>query len=44
MPANLAALAGAGAIAEKPASAKADGGLGVIGCGRNDVEGLIDDP
>ena len=43
-PGDLAALAGAGAVAEKPASAEADGRLGVVGRCGNDVEGLIDDP
>ena len=41
---DLAALAGAGAVAEKPAAAEADGVLGVVGRGRDDVEGLVDRP
>ena len=41
---DLAALAGAGAVAEQPAAAEADGVLGVVGRGRDDVEGLVDDP
>ena len=41
---DLAALAGAGAVAEKPAAAEAHGILGVVGRGRDDVEGLVDRP
>ena len=41
---DLAALAGAGAVAEEPASAKANGVLGVVGRGGDDVEGLVDVP
>ena len=41
---DLAALAGAGAVAEKPAAAEADGVFGVVGRGRDDVEGLVDRP
>jgi len=38
---DLAALAGASAIAEKPAAAEADGIFGIIGGGRDDIERLI---
>ena len=41
---DLAALAGAGAVAEKPATAEADGAVGVIGRGGDDIEGLVDGP
>ena len=41
---DLAALAGAGAVAEKPAAAEADGVLSVVGRGRDDVEGLVHRP
>ena len=41
---DLAALAGAGAVAEKPAAAEADGVFGVVGRGRDDVEGLVHRP
>ena len=41
---DLAALAGAGAIAEEPAAAETDRGLGVIRRGRDDVESLVDGP
>ena len=41
---DLAALAGAGAVAEKPAAAEADGVLGVVGRGRDDIEGLVHRP
>ena len=41
---DLPALAGAGAVAEKPAAAEADGVRRVVGCGRDDVEGRIDRP
>ena len=41
---DLAALAGAGAVAEKPATAKAHGGLGVIARGGDEIEGFIDRP
>ena len=41
---DLAALAGAGAVAQKPAAAEAHGVLGVIGRGRDDIEGLVDRP
>jgi hypothetical protein len=43
-PGDLAALAGTGAIAEKPTSAEADGRVRVVGRCGNDVESLIDDP
>ena len=39
---DLAALAGAGAVAQKPAAAEADGILGIVGRGRDDIEGLVD--
>ena len=41
---DLAALAGAGAVAEKPAAAEADGVLRIVRRGRDDIEGLIDGP
>ena len=41
---NLAALAGAGAIAEKPAAAEADGVFSVVGRGRDDIECLVHRP
>ena len=41
---DLAALAGAGAIAEEPAAAEADSILGVVGRGRDDIERVIDRP
>ncbi len=41
---DLPALAGAGAVAEEPAAAEADGVRRVVGCGRDDVEGRIDRP
>ena len=41
---DLAALAGAGAVAEKPAAAEADGVLGVVARGGDEVEGLVDRP
>ena len=41
---DLAALAGAGAIAQEPATAKADGVLGVVVRGRDEVERLIHHP
>ena len=40
----MPALARAGAIAQEPASAKADGIFGVIGCGGDDVESLVNGP
>ena len=39
---DLAALAGAGAVAEKPAAAEANSILRVGRCGRNQVIGLVD--
>ncbi len=41
---DLAALAGASAVAEKPAAPKADRVLGVVARGGDKVEGLIDRP
>ena len=41
---DLAALAGAGAVAQQPAAAEANGVLGVVGRGRDDVEGLVHGP
>ena len=41
---DLAALAGAGAVAEEPAAAEAHGVLGVVRRGRDDIEGLVDGP
>ncbi len=41
---DLAALAGAGAVAEKPAAPETHGVLGLIGRGRDDIEGLVDIP
>src|SRR3546814_17406286 len=41
---DLAALAGAGAVAEHPATTEADSGLGIVGRRRDDVEGLVDGP
>jgi hypothetical protein len=41
---DLAALAGAGAIAQEPAAAEADSVLGVVECGRDHIECLIDRP
>ena len=41
---DLPALAGAGAVAEKPAATKANGVLGVVARGGDDVEGRIDRP
>ena len=41
---DLAALAGAGAVAQEPAAAEADGVLSVVGRGRDDVEGLVHRP
>jgi hypothetical protein len=41
---DLAALAGAGAVPEKPTAAKADGVLRVVPRGGDQVEGLIDHP
>ena len=41
---DLPALAGAGAVAEEPAAAEADGVCGVLRRGRDDVEGRIDRP
>ena len=41
---DLAALAGAGAVAQHPAAPEAHGVLGVVGRGRDDIEGLVDDP
>ena len=40
----MAALAGAGAVAEKPAAAEADGILGVVRGSRDDIERVIDGP
>ena len=41
---DLAALAGAGAVAQHPAAPEAHGVLGAIGRGRDDIEGLVDHP
>ena len=41
---DLAALAGAGAVAEHPAAPEADGALGAVGRGRDRVEGLVHVP
>ena len=41
---DLAALAGAGAVAEEPAAPEAHGILGIIGRGRDEIEGLVDGP
>ena len=41
---DLAALAGAGAVAQHPAAPEAHRVLGIIGCRRDDIEGLIDHP
>ena len=41
---DLAALAGAGAVAEHPAAPEAHGVLGAVGRGRDRVEGLVDVP
>src|SRR6266481_549 len=41
---DLAALAGAGTVAEKPAAAEADGILGIIRSSRDDIERLVDGP
>ena len=41
---DLATLAGAGAVAEKPAAAEADGAFSIVGRGRDDVECLIHRP
>ena len=41
---GLPALAGAGAVAEEPAAAKAHRVFGVIRCGRDNVPGLVDRP
>ena len=41
---DLAALAGAGAVAQKPAAAEAHGVLGIVRRGRDDIEGVIHDP
>ena len=41
---DLAALAGAGAVAQEPAAAEADGVLGIVGRGGDDIEGRIDRP
>ena len=38
---DLPALAGAGAVAQEPAAAKAHGVRRAVGCGRDDVEGLV---
>ena len=43
-PGDLTALAGASAVAEKPAAAEADGIFSVIGGGGEIVEGVVDDP
>ena len=41
---DLAALAGAGAVAEEPAAPEAHCVLGVVGGSRDDIEGLVDIP
>ena len=41
---DLAALAGAGAVAEKPSASKADSVLCVVARGGDEVEGFIDRP
>ena len=41
---DLAVLAGACAVAQELAAAKADGILSVIGCRRHDIEGVINRP
>ena len=41
---DLPSLAGAGAVAQKPAAAKADGIRRIVGRGRHDVESRIDRP
>ena len=41
---DLAALAGAGAVAEKPSASKADGVLCIVTRGGDEVEGFIDRP
>ena len=41
---HLASLAGAGAVAQKPAAAEADGGGVVVAGGGDDVEALVDFP
>ena len=41
---DLAALAGAGAVAQKPAAAEADGVLGIVARGGDDVKSLVDCP
>ena len=41
---DLASLAGAGATAEKPDAAEADGIVGIFRSSRDDVECLIDGP
>ena len=41
---DLAALAGAGTVAEKPAAVEADGILGIIRCRRDESERVIDGP
>ena len=41
---DLAALAGAGAVAQQPAAAEAHGVLGIVRRGRDDIEGLVDRP
>ena len=41
---DLAALARAGAVAEKPAAAEAHGILRIVGRGGDDVKGLVDRP
>ena len=39
---DLAALAGAGAVAEKPAAPEAHGVVGILRSGRDDIVGLVD--
>ncbi len=41
---DLAALPGAGAVAEEPAAPEAHGVLGPVGRGRDDIEGLVYSP
>jgi hypothetical protein len=41
---DLAALAGAGTVAEKPATAEANGILSILCGGRNDIERVVDRP
>jgi hypothetical protein len=41
---DLAAFAGAGAVAQHPAAPETHGVLGIIGCRRDEVEGLVDHP